>query len=544
LWEWLTDMKTLVTPRHVAIVGCGFTGTSALYQLVTGHPVSEITLFDASGQFGPGYPYRPDECPAYLLNNTTDTLGVDPANRRGFADWLEATGSAPGFDPSGHLPRRLFGTYLQAIVTAARTMAEAKGIKVNLVASEVLGVRELGSGLVEIRFEQGAVTADAVILSTGRCPNGEPLPPAGSATYIHDHVSCQDIDRIPGDAKVHILGASLSAYDVINRLFSPESGCAFRKADDGKLRFDPGSNRRSVVLCSRSGRMKSAQSRHPLKALREPALARLARVRSPGGGSLSGVAGAVVALARDQRAEVDWRAFLAPYADCRSQRDLHDRAGELLRNAIDCARSPGGNFLVDLYSETQTDVWDLFASRFLAPGEEVEYRRNWETAVLGVSAPCPLETLERILALYEAGRLTVIKGISGVRADPDRNGYVLDHEFGSEFSEVLVNVTGTTDRDVMSDRQPALTKDLVDQGLLRPHMLGEVKMPGAAVDLDSMLLPGSSRIYLASMLLWGPGFFVSSAFMMATIVRLILSDMFGSADAIARNESPERLRGR
>lgn len=77
-------------PEHIAIVGCGFTGTSAFYQIVDGYPVREVTIFESSGEFGPGYPYRSDECPDYLLNNTTDTLGLTPRNRRAFYSWLQS----------------------------------------------------------------------------------------------------------------------------------------------------------------------------------------------------------------------------------------------------------------------------------------------------------------------------------------------------------------------------------------------------------------------------------------------------------------------
>lgn len=39
---------------HVAIVACGFTGTTAFYQLVHGYKVARITIFEASGDFGRG----------------------------------------------------------------------------------------------------------------------------------------------------------------------------------------------------------------------------------------------------------------------------------------------------------------------------------------------------------------------------------------------------------------------------------------------------------------------------------------------------------
>lgn len=39
--------------KHVAIVGCGFTGTSALHQLVERYPVERVTVFESTGDFGP-----------------------------------------------------------------------------------------------------------------------------------------------------------------------------------------------------------------------------------------------------------------------------------------------------------------------------------------------------------------------------------------------------------------------------------------------------------------------------------------------------------
>ena len=49
--------------RHIAIVGCGFTGTSLFHQLVDRYPLQKLTIFEATGDFGPGYAYRTTECP-------------------------------------------------------------------------------------------------------------------------------------------------------------------------------------------------------------------------------------------------------------------------------------------------------------------------------------------------------------------------------------------------------------------------------------------------------------------------------------------------
>lgn len=46
--------ETASAPARVVIIGCGFTGASALFQLVDRHPVRRITVFEAAGDFGPG----------------------------------------------------------------------------------------------------------------------------------------------------------------------------------------------------------------------------------------------------------------------------------------------------------------------------------------------------------------------------------------------------------------------------------------------------------------------------------------------------------
>lgn len=46
---------------HAVIIGCGFTGTTALHQLVHHYPVTEVTVFEASATFGPGFPYQVTE---------------------------------------------------------------------------------------------------------------------------------------------------------------------------------------------------------------------------------------------------------------------------------------------------------------------------------------------------------------------------------------------------------------------------------------------------------------------------------------------------
>ena len=526
-------------PAHIALVGCGFTGTSAFFQLVDRHPVREITIFEASGRFGPGYAYRPDECPDYLINNTTDTMCLVPSNRRAFLDWLRGRPDlVPNPEAKGHLPRAVYGAFLEAVFAATRTAAAVKGIAVHLVPAEAKTMREDAEGRVRIGWDGGETRVDKAILTTGRCPDldaYEAPPPGAAARYVPSHIGSRALDDLPLDARVHVLGASLSAYDVVNRLFSPETGCRFERGADGGLVYRPGPNRRRVVLCSRSGRLKGMQSRAPMKIARERfTLNGLRAAADERELTLEALAALLRAEAEAHGAELDWQALTDPYGDCGDAGEVNARAGEILARGIAAAARGGAeNFLVDFFADAQLTLWDGFAAGWLAPEQERLYRERAETAVLCFAAPCPVPTAERLLALHRAGRLSVVRGLRDVALHPGGAHYDLVHAFGVERAEVLVNTTGRVDRQVTSARQPALVADLVAAGLLAPYERGGIRMAGAAVDMRSFRALGARSIYLANMLLWGPGFFTSSAFMMATVVERLLDGLFAEGAASA-----------
>ncbi len=522
-------------PRHVALVGCGFTGTSAFHQLVEGYPVREITIFEASGRFGPGYPYQPDECPDYLINNTTDTMCLVPWNRRGFLEWLrEHPDLVPGLDEKGHLPRSVFGAFLEDVFASTRIAAANNGIAVNLIPAEATRMDEDADGRVRIGWDGGETVADVAILTTGRCPDvdGYEAPRAdASARYIANHIRTNDFDAVPLDAAVHVLGASLSAFDVINRLFSPDTGCRFEPRPAGGLAFVAGPNRRRVVLCSRSGRLKNMQSRSPTKIDRRHfTLDGLRGAAGDGGLDLTTVAKLIRDEAAAHGAEVDWQRVMEPYRDCLDQEAVNMQARTLLAAAIAAAKSDGvENFLVDFFADAQVTIWDGFAEGLLTPEDEALYRTRYETAALSYAAPCPIPTAEKILALHRAGRLEVIKGVQSVSLAPGGSHYAITHAHGIERADTLVNTTGRVDRRVESARQPALIKNLVERGHLHPYRRDGIEMNGAAVDMGTFRAKGARNIYLANMLLWGPGFFTSSAFMMATIAERALKAIFAES---------------
>ena len=529
----VSEMSNSTLQLHAAIIGCGFTGTTALYQLVRSHPVTRVTIFETSGLFGPGFPYQPDETDAYVINNTNDTMCLDPANRRAFVEWLRQHDRYAGdLDEKGHMPRRVYGEFLRDIIAAARTEAAQKGIEVELIAAECTDIAENGG--VTITYVGGSLSADIAILATGRCPDVDSFGFAGRPTYFATHMPGSQLSDLPTDAEVHILGASLSAYDVINELFAPETGCEFLPDRENRLRFIGNENQRTAVLCSRSGLLKKMQSRYPGKIRRPNFNAQTIAAMSSRTVTLRDLQSLVQSDAIANGVKLDAANVLTPYGGCYTAREYHQRVIEILANDIDAAMSsaPGRNFLVDYFANAEFDIWDFFAARCPAVDAEKTFRSNCETAFLNYAAPCPVSTGQKMLALARAGRLRFIKGIRDLREDGV--GYRYEHDFGTGKATYLVNATGQVDRDVRSSRQPALVRNLVERGLLRPYELDGEASAGADVDMHTFRCNGAKNIYAANMLLWGPGFYVSAAITMATVIRRLLHAYFASRGVKSR----------
>ena len=518
------------SPSHVAIIGCGFAGTSAFFQLIDRFPVKKISVFEATGDFGPGYAYKTQECQDYLINNTTDTMCMAPSNRQAFLNWLKKQPEfGSNIDPKGHLPRALYGHFLKDVFSSSRAQAADKGIEVELVPCEVTKMQETDDGRVHISWEGGQTIVDSAIMTTGRCPGIDPYPhppKTSKALYIPDHVLNDKLDTVSLDASIHVLGASLSAYDVINRLFSPDTGCQFVRNANGELDYNPGPNNRKLALISRSGRMKNMQSQNPIHIKRKYfSLGALTDLAGKGQLTLEQAANSIRMEAKDHQTELDWETMRNPYSNCSSQIELNDRAAALLREAVTKAKGDT-NFLVDLFQDAQDELWDAFADQLLDLENEQLYRTNYETATLSYVAACPVPTAEKLLALIRAGRVSIIKGVRDVKLTEDGEHYEIIHQFGIEKANVLINTTGSVDRNIDSDNQTSVIKNLRKEGLLSCYERSGQKMQGADVDIKSFRLNGAKNIYMANMFLWGPGFFTSSALLMATIVEQILESLF------------------
>lgn len=229
----------------LAIIGSGPSTVFLLKQLLEragqGLP-REITIFEKDGQAGVGMPYSARTTdPHHLSNISSEEI---PALQQSFAEWL-GTKATPEqlaawairreeIDPEEIYPRLALGAYFQsqycALVAALRAAGVAVKERVNSLVLDVVPGSDGSSG-VEVVLSDGARHAcAALVIATGHRWPQDDRPDDG---YFASPWPIRKILPPPGryyDFPVGILGASLSAFDVVTTLahhhgdFSVEGG--------------------------------------------------------------------------------------------------------------------------------------------------------------------------------------------------------------------------------------------------------------------------------------------------------------------------------
>lgn len=520
----------------IAIVGCGYTGTSALHQLAAQYRPNSVTVFEKSGVWGPGYPYAVDESPNYLLNNAANTLGISPDDRTDFLYWLESREDLiENVDPVGHYPRAYFGAYLEQRFQEAVSALRAAGIEVVLVPEEVIRVDEANDESAVLHTDNQSFSANVVILSTGRCPDVTKLPAEalnGSNAVYSTHIPAHNLTALDKHSEIHILGASLSALDVINHVCADNKRGSFYRDENQILQFLPSDVDFKLYLWSRSGRFKKIQSVAPVvptrTAFTREAISRLAE---DGNVSLADLASLVAADVSANGETIHWPTVLKPYENAEDGDDVSAVVESIIQKELEhISRNDqgGDHWLVDFVDDALFVLWDVFAKRALAASAEEKYRKDYETTMLAYLAPCPADTAERVTALIRSGSLRVIRNAIPPVFDAKDECVQLRSKSLTLNAHAVVDATGGVSRIVSDDVQTRLYKHLYATGLAKQYGRDGRKMPGIEVDMTSFRLGSSSSVYLASHFLWGPGLFVSSAFYMATIVQTILQNAFGT----------------
>lgn len=212
-------MKTIV------IIGGGVSGSLVAINLMkqASSPV-RIVIIDRSPPIGRGVAYGTD-CPQHLLNVPADRLGAFPNDPTAFFGWVAARIGRSTFPadvtPSDFLPRSLYGQYIYSVLTETRTATTATA-KFEVVNGDAVDIEEKPAG-AEVKLADGRTfLASHVVLALGNLPGEYPikrsLPFYRTRRYVHVPWTDDALEGIGPDEDVLLVGAGLTASDIITQL--------------------------------------------------------------------------------------------------------------------------------------------------------------------------------------------------------------------------------------------------------------------------------------------------------------------------------------
>jgi len=208
----------------IAIVGGGASSTLLAVQLLQ-HASGPLRILRFERMSGAGGVAYGTEFDGHLLNVPAGRMSAFPDRPGHFFEWASARAGLIGFPVSvtaaDFLPRRLYGLYLGEVLAQMRRRA-SEAVEFVEIKGEVIDVED-ESGERRVRCGDGrSFAADSVVLALGNLPGEYPirrsLPVYHSQRYVHVPWRPGTLAGIPADAEVLLVGAGLTAIDLILQL--------------------------------------------------------------------------------------------------------------------------------------------------------------------------------------------------------------------------------------------------------------------------------------------------------------------------------------
>ena len=434
-------------PRHIVIVGGGFSGAALAVQLVrrSRQPL-KITIIEGRATLGAGLAYSTTD-PDHRLNAPSFSHTLLPDDAWHFARWcreqraLDDDPDALQPDGTAYVRRATFGRYLAATL-ADHVRWQQTGSNITHQRSTAVHARRLG-GRWQIDLQDGTVlTADLLCLATG---NAEPrLPPDLEAhssrlpRLIRNPYDSDILHTVTLTDRVLLLGSGLTAFDTLCTLL--------RRGHPGPIEVLSRHGLQPAPQGPVAPDLSAALLSRPLEAM--PADLLLERVHGPVPDYLA------------RTAEVTPPGRLRPWLMAVHNRISHGLAlGESWHTGFD---------------ELRDALWQLW------PGLTLETRRRFIRRlkpwydIHRYRAPPPTEQLVR--TAVRAGRVRFLTGHLISDGNITFRG-TAPHPVATRY-DVVINCTGL-DAGAGLSRNPLLLS-LRNQGFLRPHPCGL----GIDTDLD------------------------------------------------------------
>lgn len=552
-------------PLSIAFVGAGPTTIYTLCALLGEDILPDgITIYEEQPRAGLGTPYRPGWNDPAMLSNIA-SIEIPPIDETLIA-WLERQPRARlvrlGIDPDqiddhAFYPRLALGEFFLDQFTALIARARALGITVEIATRcRVLDIAAMPDGLsLSVTPAKGASyqrSFDRVVLATGHRWPEEPEVRPG---YFLSPWPATALQRIAA-AKVGIRGSSLTAIDAAVALAVAHG--TFIETDDQAIdyRINPGAEAFEMTMMSRKGLLPEADFYHPVPyeplaictpdainrlieeqcdALLEQSYALFKQELAhadPGYAEQVGLAG----LALEEFAERYFAERVAADQFAWAETNLAEA-----RANYDAAVTVPWRYAILRMHE----VLALIAPH-LEPDALDRFNHYLKPVFVDEYATVPHVSIERLMALHRAGRLTVAALGEGTRIDThgDETGATVIRQGDREHFPVFIEATGQ--RPLAIDTFPFPT--LLEQGVVCDAAEGDENGPkGVAIDDTFHPVsenPAAQRLYCLSIpyILGRHPFIqgITSSHEMGNIVGAELPKPIAADAALCRQDTDER----
>lgn len=250
---------------NIAVIGAGPTGIYTLKRLLESDVSLSITIYEANADPGKGTPYHPRaNDPAMLANIASIEL---PPVRESLTDWLRRKTPAEltmlgiqsqGIGEREFYPRIVLGEYFQAQFQALVMSAAERGHVVHVKPNHRVIDVELGEHDITVKVktavnEEVQQAFDHVVMATGHdWPEKTETKPG----FFISPWPARNLDTI-GDVSVGVLGTSLSGIDAVVSVATSHG--AFMLDDEEQLQYFTGAEPNfHITMMSRKGLLPEA----------------------------------------------------------------------------------------------------------------------------------------------------------------------------------------------------------------------------------------------------------------------------------------------
>jgi len=489
---------------RVAIVGCGPRGLGVLERLLVrlrrGPADRDVVIWAIDPvEHGPGQVWRTDQPDWYATNATAAELTAQsfdfPGRPQSYADWAGLDeDTARQIYPS----RAEYGRYLRE--TFVRLCASAPpGVRVFPLTGTATALRRV-DGRPHLSVDNGHpdLLVDKVILTTGHSglePDDEERALSAHGRHIGGGMAVtMPLDDIEPGSTVAIRGLGLTFYDVTRALTLGRGG-RFDRVDD-RLRYRPSGAEPRLIAGSRSGLPFRARaelnepaelaprpvflSDDRLAELREAAAARRGQPKLDFAGEVEPLIVAELEHAhrrRDGQEPLDVDVLAKPFADQHfaGSDEFRSRLLDVLRE--DVTRAKAGSTVdpvkaaLEVMRSLRPLMPDVVDFDGLLPDSQQDFLTRWAPMSFLLSAGPPVEHVEQLTALIEAGVLDVVGPQARFEADSEPSRFAVESPAvaGSRrLADVLLDARAPG-ADLRRDTNPLLRQLLAD-GMISEHV--------------------------------------------------------------------------